>query len=394
MYSKENSLFKMMKSRTLFTANLAHMLHDGFTDMLYIFFPIWQIQFSLSYMEVGLFKALSSGIMALFQIPASWLAGKIGKVHLLIFGTLLTSSAICFWGWADSSLLLGCFLILGGLGSSVQHPLSSTLISNACPDSEARRMALSCFNMAGDFGKLLLPTMAALIIRFSNWEFSSLSMGMFGFLMAGVLFLLRREYQSEIVQAVGDLQKSRASFVWNRKYSSFWALVFIGIIDSGTRMGFLTFFPFLLKAHDADVTITALALSLVFAGGAFGKLACGFLSTHWGSKKTVLFTEIATSCLILGIMVMPLSLEIVLSFFLGIVLNGTSSVIYGTVPDLVSKTDCQQAFAIFYTATIASGALSPWIYGTISDTLGIQQTITIIAICVWMIVPVVLAYRL
>ena len=123
-------------------------------------------------------------------------------------------------------------------------------------------------------------------------------------------------------------------------------------------------------------------------------LACGFLSTHWGSKKTVLFTEIATSCLILGIMVMPLSLEIVLSFFLGIVLNGTSSVIYGTVPDLVSKTDCQQAFAIFYTATIASGALSPWIYGTISDTLGIQQTITIIAICVWMIVPVVLVHRL
>jgi len=60
-------------------------------------------------------------------------------------------------------------------------------------------------------------------------------------------------------------------------------LLLIGIIDSATRMGFLTFLPFLLKARGADLPTVGIALMLIFAGGAAGKLVCGYLGSVLGS---------------------------------------------------------------------------------------------------------------
>ena len=55
-------------------------------------------------------------------------------------------------------------------------------------------------------------------------------------------------------------------------------LLAIGLIDSATRMAFLTYLPFLLTHKGASVATVGIALTLVFAGGAAGKLACAL---HW-----------------------------------------------------------------------------------------------------------------
>ena len=63
------------------------------------------------------------------------------------------------------------------------------------------------------------------------------------------------------------------------------------MIDSATRMGFLTFLPFLLKLKGADLPTIGIALTLVFAGGAAGKLVCGWLGARLGVLKAVFLTE-------------------------------------------------------------------------------------------------------
>ena len=52
-------------------------------------------------------------------------------------------------------------------------------------------------------------------------------------------------------------------------------------------------------------------------------------------------------------------------------LNGTSSVLYRTVPELTSTERTERAFALFYTASIGSGAIAPIVYGLLGDRLGI-----------------------
>lgn len=380
----------------LFTGSLAHLIQDGFSDMLYIFFPIWQIQFSLSFAEIGLLKTMFSGTMAGFQVPAGFLASRVGEFRLLLLGIVMTSVAIFMLGWATTPIFLSCLLVIGGLGASVQHPLSSSLISNAYLDKAARRNALSTFNVAGDLGKLLLPGATAFLITQSDWATASHLLGTLGIASVFIILLVSKNMHHKALISKDKKDKkdkvTLGCFAW-KENQSFWSLSMIGVIDSATRMGVLTFFPFLLQQKGGEVGMIGLALSLVFAGGITGKYVCGKIATKFGVLRTVVTTEIVTTFCVLGILFLPLLPAMILSPLLGVALNGTSSVLYGSVPELVSEERCKQAFAIFYTATIGSGAISPFLYGVASDMVGIETAVIMIAVIVLATIPLTIPLR-
>ena len=177
------------KWRVLFAGCLAHITHDGFTDMLYVFFPIWQQAFALSFFEVGLLKTAFSGTMSLLQIPAGILARRMGILKVLCLGTLLTGAAVTTLGFAGVPLMIGVLLVLGGMGSSTQHPLASSAISNAY-QGKASRVALSTYNFSGDIGKLIIPATAALLIAHVGWRPALHLLGGVGFLAAAVILIV------------------------------------------------------------------------------------------------------------------------------------------------------------------------------------------------------------
>ena len=156
-------------------------------------------------------------------------------------------------------------------------------------------------------------------------------------------------------------------------------LLGIGAIDNAARSGFLTFLPFLLQAKGASLTTIALALSLVLAGGAAGKLVCGYLGARLGVLTTVLLTEGSTAAGMVALLALPLDVVLIVLPLVGIALNGTSSVLYGTVPELVPPEACARAFGIFYTGTIAASALAPPLLGLFADRLGVSNAIVGIA---------------
>jgi FSR family fosmidomycin resistance protein-like MFS transporter len=137
--------------------------------------------------------------------------------------------------------------------------------------------------------------------------------------------------------------------------------------------------PFLLRAKGAPISTIGLALSLVFAGGAAGKLVCGFLGARLGVLTTVLLTEGLTAAGILALLPLCLHPGLALLPLIGIALNGTSSVLYGTVPELVSVERRQHASGVFYTGTIGAGAVSPAIYGLFGHALGVTATMILVA---------------
>ena len=122
-----------------------------------------------------------------------------------------------------------------------------------------------------------------------------------------------------------------------------------------------------------------LALTLLFIGGAFGKLFCGYLGARIGMMKTVWITETSTALLIVATVYLPLSGLMVMLPLLGLVLNGTSSVLYGAVPDLAGAGKREQAFALFYTGTIGGGALAPVVFGGVGDALGVPVAVMVLA---------------
>ena len=145
------------------------------------------------------------------------------------------------------------------------------------------------------------------------------------------------------------------------------------------RMAFLTFLPFLLAAKGANLPTIGLALTLVFTGGAAGKLVCAFIGARIGAIATVWLTESLTAATILALL--PLSLEagMLMLPLIGIALNGTSSVLYGSVPDLVTPERRGRAFSVFYTGSIGAGAIAPALFGAVGRCAGVPAALVIVA---------------
>jgi MFS family permease len=375
------------------TACGTHFVHDGFADILYVLFPVWAGEFGLSFAQVGLLRTAYSGAMAAFQIPAGLLAERWGEARLLAAGTAATALGFIAAGFAGGyAALLGC-LLAAGLGSGVQHPLSSTLVSNAYEDGR-RRVALGTYNFSGDLGKVAVPAAVAFAVPWLGWRGAVLSFAAFGLVAAVVVLLALTSLRiGHAPVAAEDSGRSAGSDWGIRDLRGFRALSLIQVIDSSTRTGLLTFLPFLLIAKGSSVRAVGFALMLVFAGGAAGKFACGVLAERLGVIRTVILTETATGAGILLLLTLPLGPSLALLPALGIALNGTSSVLYGTVADLVTSDRRARGYAVFYTLGIGASALSPSIYGVVSDWGGVPLALAIVGSVVFVTLPLTLALR-
>jgi FSR family fosmidomycin resistance protein-like MFS transporter len=367
------------RTRTLWTACVAHALHDGYTDMIYLLLPIWQAEFGLGYGVLALLRALAAATMAALQIPAGRVAERVGGRVTLALGTALAAIGYGLAGSSAGLRELCVALIAVGCGLSTQHPIASAAVSRAF--GQRARGPLGTYNFAGDVGKAAIPGGASLLLALMPWHAMLWIMSALGGIVAaGVAVFLPALPARAAPVTHGDHRPVRAR-------GGFALLFTIGVLDTGVRMGFLTFLPFLLKAQGASLSLIGAALTLVFVGGAAGKFACGWLGARFGVLATVLLTEAGTAAAILAILILPLAPTLMVLLVLGVMLNGTSSVLYGTVPELVGSDRIERAFAIFYTGTIGAGAVAPILYGVLGDATGARWATVATALTAIAILP-------
>jgi MFS transporter, FSR family, fosmidomycin resistance protein len=373
------------RSRSLIGACLAHVLHDGYTDQLYALLPIWQSEFGLSYAGLAVVRALYYGTMGTLQVPGDRLIGKLGPHIALSLATLIAALGYMLMALPFGFAALCIGLVIAGMGSSVQHPRASALVAETF--GKAARGPLGIYNFAGDLGKSVFPAVVALLLPSFTWRSVVGLMSIVGLVTAAALMIV-------LPRAAVSGPTNKPGKVSGNGSWGFPLLVTIGAFDTATRMGYLLFLPFLLHGKGADDTIVGTGLALLFIGGALGKACCGWLGEHIGVVWSVIVTEAATAVLIVATLSSPLVGTLTLLPFLGIVLNGTSSVLYGTVPDFAHRGDVGRAFAIFYTGVISSGGLSPIVYGAIADQSSRTVGVLAAALTAVAIIPMVVVLEL
>ena len=374
------------RSRVLWFSCVAHALHDGYTDMVYVLLPLWQTEFGLSYGALAMLRGIYAGTMASLQLPAGRLARRWGHRAVLAAGTLLAAIGYAAAGASGSLLGLCVALALSGSGSSTQHPLASGAVSRAY--GRDARQPLGIYNFAGDLGKAALPAAVSLLVTFMPWHQALWVMSALGCAVAVTIALFLPAIPRAPSPAAGASAPVRQA-----AGTGFNLLFAIGVLDTAVRMGLLTFLPFLLQAKGASTPMVGTALALVFIGGAAGKFACGWLGARMGVVGTVMATEGGTAALIVAVMLCPLVPALVLLPLLGIMLNGTSSILYGTVPELAPADATERAFALFYTGTIGAGAIAPVVYGFLGDHIGVQGATLATALTALAIYPLAIALR-
>ena len=372
------------RARTLWTACAAHALHDGYTDLIYLLLPIWQPEFGLGYSALAFLRGLAAATMAGLQLPAGRMAEHVGGRTTLALGTALAAIGYAAAGYSTGLVGLCVALVAIGCGLSTQHPIASAAVSRAYRDDA--RGPLGTYNFAGDLGKAAIPSGASLLLVLMSWHQMLWVLSVLGGIVAVAVAIFLPANLRPISQDVKAERRSSGT------RGGFALLLMIGVLDSSVRMGFLTFLPFLLKEQGASLSTIGQALALVFVGGAAGKFACGWLGAWFGVLATVLLTEAGTAAAILLVLVLPFVSMLLLLPILGVMLNGTSSVLYGTVPELtpLGRTE-EQAFAIFYTGTIGAGATAPILFGILGDAVGPHGAMMATAITAATILPLAIA---
>ena len=373
-----------IRRRNLLGACLAHLLHDGYTDQLYALLPVWQLDFGLSYAGLAIVRALYYGTMAGFQVPADRLTANLSSRAVLALATFIAAGGYLVASLPFGFAILCVGLVCAGLGSSLQHPRASHLVVAAY--GTASRGPLGIYNFAGDLGKAIFPATVALLLPLIAWRPVVALTALVGLLVAVALLAL---LPSELRRSATPVPRGDKG----GDGRGFGLLVVIGAFDTSTRMGYLLFLPFLLRAKGGHEATVGIGVAILFAGGALGKAFCGWLGQRLGVVWSVIATEGLTAVFMVTTLVLPLSAMLAILPFLGIVLNGTSSVLYGTVPELARKDQASRAFALFYTGVIGAGGLAPIAYGLIADHSNRAIGIIASALTAAAIIPMVLALK-
>ena len=379
-HPSEEAAARQGERRALGVACGAHALHDGYTDLVWVALPIWQAEFGLSYAAVGLLRTVYSGTLASLQIPAAALAERIGAATVLAAGTALAGLCYCLAGISSGFAVLVLALLLGGIGAATQHPIASALVTRTFSGARSLRM-FGTYNFAGDVGKVLVPATATSLLLLMPWRPAYALLGFAGLAAAVVIAILTPHLPPEAQPARPDagLDRRRGETVSARRRFGFRILVLFGIADSVVRGGFFVCLPFLLIGKGAAVTTAGFALTLVFIGGAAGKLACGFIANWLGNRPTIVICQALAAAGIAALLALPLELTFIALPLIGVVLNGVTTVIYGSVPAYAASERRTHVLSVFYTIAIGAAAVAPPLAGFIGDFIGIPATVMIVS---------------
>jgi FSR family fosmidomycin resistance protein-like MFS transporter len=393
----EGATAKREERKALGVAGGAHALHDGFTDLIWIALPIWQAEFGLTYAAAGALRTVFTGTMATLQIPASLLAERVGPGLVLAVGTALAGLCYCLASIGNGFWWLVGALLIGGIGAATQHPIGSAIVAHVFAGTRSLK-ALGAYNFSGDLGKVLLPAAASALILVMPWRPAYGLLGLVGILAAVAIYFLTPRFAFEAEHAETkaiDADKDTAAMAAEtaRMRNGFRALIALGVVDSITRGGFFVLLPFVLTGKGADVSAAGFALTLVFFGGAFGKLACGWFATRFGKAFTIVMSKVFTAAGMVTILLLPFELDFVLLPVLGVILNGVTTVTYGSVPDLVTPQRRTRAFSVFYTVTLGALAAAPPASGFVGDLIGIPGAVMVVAVLTVATVPLAFLIR-
>jgi FSR family fosmidomycin resistance protein-like MFS transporter len=374
--------------RTLSTCCTAHILHDGLSDVSYVLLPILQQAFGLTLVQVGVIRSAWRAATAIFQTPVGLAAERLGARNLLAVGTAASGLAFIALGQSAGFAAILAALFCAGFGSAFQHPLCSTLISHAYPGA-GRRGALGTYNFFGDVGKFAFGgAVSLLFVAGIPWQVPITVFGALALACALLVLIALDATAGRSPPVKVSANEPPVPAGWGiRNRAGFTALCLIEAIDTSVRTGFLTFIAFLMLAKNLPAGWAALSVPLILIGGMAGKLACGHLAEHFGIVRTVFITELATGVGILLMLVLPDVAAYLVLPLLGIALNGTSSVLYATIGDVIDPDRLPRAFGLFYTINSVCGLIVPLIFGYIGDAYGITISIAICGVLAFATLP-------
>lgn len=316
--------------------------------------------------------------MTVLEIPAGILAERVGERRLLSAGLVGAGAGYLGIAFSSNFWMLLIFFFVAGAGAAFQHSLSSSLVVKSF-DGGDRRRALGTYNSSGDAGKLAFTAAFSVLIGAGLAYTSTVAiLAAIGIAAAGLLWLWIPEQHNYSAAADSQAKTDRSAKWGILQPARFWSLGVAILLDSVVQAVFLTFIAFVMIEKGFSPSLASLSVVLTLAGGMVGKLACGFLAARLGDRHAFIVIQLLTALGIVAVIFLPASILIVALPFIGLVVQGSSTICYGAVADYVDDKRQSRGYALIYSFAGFASVIGPLALGMLADSAGLSQLLWVL----------------
>ncbi len=363
----------------IFGVSLGHMLNDVMQSLVTAIYPLLQVEFSLSFFQIGLLSFA-------FQVTASILQPIVGNYtdkhpmpHSLAFGMGSTLIGILLLALAPSYALLVVGAMLIGVGSSIFHPEASRVARLASGGKYGT--AQSLFQVGGNVGTAVGPLLAAfIVVPFGRpsllWFSAGALIGIFVLRQVGGWYGRYRAANPPVARVRRENELPRKKVMMALVVLAL--LVFTKNIYTASMSNYYTFF--LIERFDLTAQQSQLMLFVFLAAMAAGVIIGGPVGDRFGALTVIWFSILGVLPFTLALPYTSLMWTGVMSVFIGVIIASAFPAIIVFAQELVpGRTG--MITGVFFGFAFGMGGIAAAVLGVLADINGIDF---VFVICAWL----------
>ncbi|MEK7353984.1 MAG: MFS transporter [Chloroflexota bacterium] len=274
---------------------LAHFSHHLIAALLQPLLPLIRDDFKLDYAQAGWVVSAFTLAYGFSQLPAGWLADRIGARLLITIGISGVAVAGLLAGLSPSYTIMVIFLVGMGILGGGYHPAASPLVS-ASVEEKKRGRALGLHQIGGTASFFLTPLIAVgIATALGTWRSSFIILAILTFIFGIIFYVMlgRRGNSSKAENGIQDNQAAAALIPG--RLSSLIPFIVIGVAIQVTVFSTISFIPlFAVDQLKTSENVGAALLAVAqFAGLWAGPLG-GYLADRIGKVPVMLAVALAT----------------------------------------------------------------------------------------------------
>ena len=167
----------------------AHFVNHFQSAMLGVIYPLMMKELGMTYIAIASLAAVYNTLGSVFQAGYGFVVPYVRRGVILGVGNCLLGLSVTASGFAYNFNHFFTARLVGGIGSSPQHPVGSSLLASHFAGS--RGSALAFHSTSGQLGSLFAPLTAALLVTYLGWRGVFWAVGSFSIAMGLVCFAFR-----------------------------------------------------------------------------------------------------------------------------------------------------------------------------------------------------------
>ena len=362
----------------------AHFINHFQSAMLGVIYPLMMTELGMSYIAIASLAAVYNTLGSVFQAAYGFVVPYVRRGVILGVGNCVLGLSVAAAGFASNFNHFFTARLIGGIGSSPQHPVGSSMLASHF--GAARGRTLAFHSTAGQVGSLLAPLVAAVMVTYIGWRSVFWLVGSCATIIGIICFVFRDTLRS----ASSEQRKSRLTPLgWDAYKACFKdknillvSLVFMaGAAGRGQDINEVYIIPHFVHDFNISITYGAFLFTFIQVGSLIGPFVWGWISDRFDRKLVIQASLLMSALCTLWL---AWQQHISTGLFVNLVIYGAAvtsrqTLTQALLADLVGEELFDAAFSLYYFIGFVSIPFWTLITGGVMTHYGFGPAFTVIS---------------